>query len=38
MTGQELEWYDMKNIPEKFKKKSFPTPFSVPEHPDVLED
>ena len=38
MTGKELEWYDVNNIPAKFKKESYPTPFMEPLHPDFEED
>jgi len=30
MTGKQLEYYDTKNVPEKFKKESYPTPWYTP--------
>jgi|APSaa5957512535_1039671.scaffolds.fasta_scaffold208431_1 hypothetical protein len=38
MTGEQLEYFDPKNIPEKFKRKWYPTPWMTPEHPDIDED
>tara|TARA_B110001450_G_scaffold255068_1_gene281728 strand:- start:910 stop:1500 length:591 start_codon:yes stop_codon:yes gene_type:complete len=38
ITGGQLEYYDTKNVPEKFKKASYPTPWLTPEHPDAEDD
>lgn len=38
ITGKQLEYYDVNNVPEKFKKASFPKPFMVPDHPDAEDD
>ena len=38
ITGGQLEYYNVNNVPEKFKKASYPTPFMTPEHPDAEDD
>jgi hypothetical protein len=38
MTGQQLEYYDTKNVPEKFKKESYPAPWYTPEGVDAEDD
>ena len=38
MTGKQLEYYDTKNVPEKFKKQSYPAPWYVPDGTDAVDD
>jgi hypothetical protein len=38
ITGGQLEYYNVNNVPEKFKKASYPTPFMTPENPDAEDD
>jgi hypothetical protein len=38
ITGGQLEYYDVNNVPAKFKKASYPKPWLTPEHPDAEDD
>ena len=38
MTGKQLEYYDTKNVPAKFKKESYPAPFYIAPGTEMVDD